>query len=249
MGLIDYKSRNPVGLAIPPSEYYEEFVASINAFINNLEMIDNVILNNLANQNKAPYELIKKRAKNKELIDAKSNTQLTRQHSNHSTHGQLRTKILFHSHSKFANKQSALCQSKSKTFQPVQKAVHLIHCKMNRRSETRGFKGHFIPSELKSSHPQNKSTPSRLIGGKDRRTGRKAFPIHGGTKNHPRKERKSVQGNSQKLKVPLKYRMHEKSYRKRRKPERSQTFQKSFLAIIRRNNGLTRQRKKKTNQD
>ena len=64
MGLIeDYKSRNPVGLAIPPSEYDEEFVvASINAFINNLELIDNVILNNLANQNKAPYEHIKKRA-------------------------------------------------------------------------------------------------------------------------------------------------------------------------------------------
>ena len=42
MGLIDYISRNPVGLAIPPSEYDEEFVvASIRAFINNLEMIDN----------------------------------------------------------------------------------------------------------------------------------------------------------------------------------------------------------------
>ena len=63
MGLIDYMSRNPVGLAIPPCEYVEEFVvASINAFINNLELIDNVIINKLANQNKAPYELIKKRA-------------------------------------------------------------------------------------------------------------------------------------------------------------------------------------------
>ena len=31
-------SRNPVGLAKPPSEYIEEFVvASINAFVNNLE--------------------------------------------------------------------------------------------------------------------------------------------------------------------------------------------------------------------
>ena len=37
MGLIDYISRNLVGLAIPPSEYHEEFVvASIRAFINNL---------------------------------------------------------------------------------------------------------------------------------------------------------------------------------------------------------------------
>ena len=45
-------SRNLVGLAIPPSEYDEEFVvASIKAFINNLEMIDNVNQKNLANQN------------------------------------------------------------------------------------------------------------------------------------------------------------------------------------------------------
>ena len=45
MGLIDYNSQNLVGLAIPPSQYDEEFVvASIKAFINNLELIDNVIL-------------------------------------------------------------------------------------------------------------------------------------------------------------------------------------------------------------
>ena len=42
---IDYKSQSPVGLVIPPSEYDEEFVeASINAFINKFEVIDNVIL-------------------------------------------------------------------------------------------------------------------------------------------------------------------------------------------------------------
>ena len=63
MGLIGYMSRIPVGLAIPPSEYDEEFVvASINSFINNLEMIDNVILNQLAKK-LASYRLIKKRAK------------------------------------------------------------------------------------------------------------------------------------------------------------------------------------------
>ena len=71
-------SQNPVGLAIPPSEYDEEFVvASIRTFIKNLEMIDIVILNNLANQNKAQYELIKKSAKTKGLLIAASNTQLT----------------------------------------------------------------------------------------------------------------------------------------------------------------------------
>ena len=60
MGLIDYISQNPVELPIPPSKYDREFVvAAINTFINNLEMINKVILNQLANQNKAPCDLIK----------------------------------------------------------------------------------------------------------------------------------------------------------------------------------------------
>ena len=120
MGLIDYMSRNPVGLAIPPSDYNEGLVvASINAFINNLELIDNVILNNLANQNKAPYELIKKRAKNKGLLEANLNTQLTIKHSKHSARGQLQTHNQFHFHSKFVKKQSALTSSKfTKTTRP-----------------------------------------------------------------------------------------------------------------------------------
>ena len=163
MGLIDYMSRNPVGLAVPPSEYDEEFVvASINAFINDLELIDNVILNNLANQNKAPYELIKKRAKNKGLLDATSNTQITYAHSKHSTHGQLRTKTSIQSHPKIANEQSALSQSKFlKTKQPVRKTVNcIIHSKMNRRPETRGFSGGFLPTELESTDPTGQNTKS-----------------------------------------------------------------------------------------
>ena len=63
MGLIDYISRNLVGIAIPPSDYDEEFVvASINSFINNPESIDNLVLNQLANKKLAPYRQIKKRA-------------------------------------------------------------------------------------------------------------------------------------------------------------------------------------------
>ena len=55
MGLLDYMSQNPVGLPILPSDYDAEFVvAAINTVINNLEVIDNVILNQLANQNKTP---------------------------------------------------------------------------------------------------------------------------------------------------------------------------------------------------
>ena len=40
LGSIDYMFQNPVGLAIPPSEYGEEFVvASIRTFVNNLELL------------------------------------------------------------------------------------------------------------------------------------------------------------------------------------------------------------------
>ena len=85
-------SRNPLGFAVPPSEYDEELVLeSIRTFIKNLELVDNVILNNLANQNKAPYELIKKREKNKGLLNAASNTQLELKHSKHSATGHCHT--------------------------------------------------------------------------------------------------------------------------------------------------------------
>ena len=90
MGLIDYMSRNPVELPLAPSEYDEAFVVeTITTFINNLEMIDNVILNQLANHNKAPYDLMKKRAEKKGLLTARTNAQLTTKHSKHSINGQL----------------------------------------------------------------------------------------------------------------------------------------------------------------
>ena len=69
MRLIDYISHNPVESAMSPRAYDEIFPVSsitINLFINILEMIDNIILNNLANQNRAPYRLIKKRTEMKE---------------------------------------------------------------------------------------------------------------------------------------------------------------------------------------
>ena len=128
MGLIGYISRNQVGLAIPPSEYDEEFVVtSIRAFNNNLEMIDNVILNNRANQNKAPYELIKKRAKNKGLLNAASNTQLAMKHSKHSATGHCQTKNTNQSHSTSAKNQSTLFRSLSQQNQTNSKnSVHKI---------------------------------------------------------------------------------------------------------------------------
>ena len=77
--------------------------------------MDNVILNNLANQNKAPFELIKKRAKNKGLLDANSNAQLTTEHSKHSARIQSQTHTQIQFLSKFANKQSALSHSSNQS--------------------------------------------------------------------------------------------------------------------------------------
>ena len=71
-------------------------------------MNDNAILNNLANQNKAPYELVRKRAKNKGLLNAASNTQLTTKHSKHSTTGHCQTNSRNQFHSKSAKNQSTL---------------------------------------------------------------------------------------------------------------------------------------------
>ena len=108
MGLIDYMSRNPVGLEMSPNEFYEEFVvASINAQINNLELIDNVIVNNLANQNRAECQLIRKRAENKGLLNNISNAYLTSQQSTRSESGQLKHRGQIRFHSKSTRNQSA----------------------------------------------------------------------------------------------------------------------------------------------
>ena len=117
-------------------------------------MIDIVILNNLANQNKAPYELIKKGAKNKEILNANSNAQLTTEHSKHSALGQSQTSNKNQFQSQLARKQSDLSQLKSKNNQPICKnLLHTISTipekpKMSRRTDTEGFDGGFIPSEL-----------------------------------------------------------------------------------------------------
>ena len=108
MGLIDYMSRSPLVLAILPNEYDEEFVvASINGIINNLEMIDNVIPNNLANRIMAPCQLIKKRAEDKRLQSSCSNSQLKVQHFADSGSGHLQTFKLNQLCSKPSQTQSA----------------------------------------------------------------------------------------------------------------------------------------------
>ena len=69
-------------------------------------MIDNAILNQLANQNKAPCDLIKKRAEIEGLLDARTNAQLTTKHSKHSINGQLLPKNRIQSNSKSAQNPS-----------------------------------------------------------------------------------------------------------------------------------------------
>ena len=67
----------------------------------------------MANQNKAPHELIKERAKNKGLMDANLNTQLTIQHTKQSASSQLQTDNQIQVHSESAHKQSVLSQSEN----------------------------------------------------------------------------------------------------------------------------------------
>ena len=77
-----------------PSEYDEEFVVASNStFGNNLEMIDNVTLNELANHNLAPRQLIEKRAENKRTTIAASKTDSNEHFFKNSAGGQLQTKI------------------------------------------------------------------------------------------------------------------------------------------------------------
>ena len=89
MGLIDYLSRNPIGLAITPSAYDEKFVvASTNSFTNILEMIDKIILNILANQNWAPSRLIKMGTEKKRTLTSQARLRVHLKRFTHSKSAQ-----------------------------------------------------------------------------------------------------------------------------------------------------------------
>ena len=126
-------------------------------------MIDNVILNSLANQNKTPYELIKKRAKNKGLLNAASNIQLAMKHSKHSATGHCQTNKTNQSHSKSAVNQSTLFRSKQSQYQTNRKNfVHKFSFQGHNnavmsRKEIKGFKGGFIPTELQSTETRGQN--------------------------------------------------------------------------------------------
>ena len=151
MGLKDYMSRISVGLATPPSEYEEDFVvASINTFINNLEVIDNVMPDEFANQNLAPCQLIKKRAEYKKTPINTSKLDLNKQSLESSASGQLQKQKLdqFRSRSK----------TRSVSFKNSTNFVKFIHRHpiMNRKPDLNQYKGGFLPDEVKSLSPRGR---------------------------------------------------------------------------------------------
>ena len=152
-------SRNTVALAILSSAYNEDFVVtSIKKPINNLEMIDNVILNNLANQNMAPCQLIKKRAENKNLLNSSSSSQLKFHRFAHSGNGHLQT-----------FKPDQVCSEHSQTqsaqFQSFNDSANKTNLKsfVNKQSgyenesesNVKGFKGD-IPADFKTLQPRGR---------------------------------------------------------------------------------------------
>ena len=70
-------SCNPIELALTSSEYDDEFDdASIFLVrFQNTEITENLVMSNVANQNCATNQLIKKRAKNERLLTRQSKTQ------------------------------------------------------------------------------------------------------------------------------------------------------------------------------
>ena len=101
-------------MAVPPSQYDEELVVALNStFINVLEMIDNVFLIELANQNRAPRQLIKKRAQNKRTTIAFSETDLNEHFFKNSASGQFQTKIRIQFCSNHHKNQSVLTRNNS----------------------------------------------------------------------------------------------------------------------------------------
>ena len=213
IGLIDYISQNPVGLAIPPSEYDEKFVvASIRAIINNLEIIDNAILNNLANRSEAQYQLIKKRAKNKGLLNATSNIQLTMKHFKHSATGHCQNNNTNQFHSKSAENQSTLFRYKE--FKNQKTSVHKISVKQRHnaamsRKDTKGFKGGFIPTELKSSEARGRiASRENWHGSSDREESLSdprwhKKPPNKGKKGHPEAQMSPQQAHLQQTSTPV----------------------------------------------
>ena len=133
---------------------------SIHAFINNLEMVDNVILKTLANQNKAQYQLIKKREEFKRSLTSTSNSQLNFNYSAHSGSGQSQTSKSNQFCSKPTWIQTAKIQSSKISFQNInfKHFVNIIYREeqMSRKADWKGFKGVLLPYDVNTLEAQGR---------------------------------------------------------------------------------------------
>ena len=112
----------------------------------------------MANQNRAPYDLIKKRSENKGLLDTSSNAQLTTKYSKHSDSGQLLPKSKIQSNSNSVHKHSNLWHSK--IFNCGRTSIKAINLKTMSREEAKDFSGGFIPAESKTNKPRGRTEVS-----------------------------------------------------------------------------------------
>ena len=134
-------------------------------------MIDNGILKKFANQNRAPYQLIKKRAENKRLQVNTSNSQLTSQLSANSGSGPLQTFKPNQFCSKPSQTQSA--QTQSSTHSMKKNSINYVDTtcrvkKMSRKLNVKGFKAGLIPEEKKTLKARGSKETSQWQSSLDR---------------------------------------------------------------------------------
>ena len=124
-------------------------------------MIDNVILNELANHNLEPCQLIKKRVDYKKTTINTSKLELNKNSLKNSASGQLKTLkpnqfCLNHSATRSLetnSKKNLSDRSKNST-----NFVNFIHRKtnLNRKPDVKHYTGGFIPDEVKSLNPRGR---------------------------------------------------------------------------------------------
>ena len=127
-------------------------------------MIDNVILNELANQNLAPCHLIKKRAEYIKTTINTSKLDLNKHSLNSSASGQLQKQKLDQFRLNHSANRSALTQKKTSrqnsqvSFKNSTNFVKFIHRHpiMNRKPDLKQYKGGFLLEEVKSLNPRGR---------------------------------------------------------------------------------------------
>ena len=142
--------------------------------MNNLEIIDNNILNNLANQNKALYRLIKKSAENKRTLKSSPKSHSNLEHSANSKSGHIETLKLNHLVTKGNQTQSG-----KKCSQHSPKFIHLVQ-KSSKKWDFEWTKKDSRVVVSWTTLPPPIQEAGEKCNGRVNRTGRRACPIHAG---------------------------------------------------------------------